>query len=472
MKTKKMNKVALFSLCAMFAACSEYDPADLSVQQITKINEYSRNFEAKYGKIDPNHNWGFGSVESMSNMSTRAESEITKKEKEDGTFEYNYNPPTGIDESEQAKVKAAFKEADESEDVFFIWGIYYVQHVYSNPEIKEEVFFAAYSYKSNIMHNTSGNRTVDNGNVIPGKQKSGMSNKNQSQDPYLDKKGNSFALFTNMGYDSDSEAKQFGCTNADGKILEKNYIILVIDGSYYLGFDLGSGNYTDWIVKLLPAGGNKSVRIMCEDLGSTSDFDFNDIVFDYDPSTAEDNGNGTYNITVLVQAAGGTIPVYIGRTSEENNEVHKILGGSNNDTDKYKRPINVGLENSRPAKARTIKNLKMDSADPINIPLYRININAGETKGQGAVELIPNNSPNNAPFKICVPTKTRWTVEHGDIGKAYAGFSDWVQSEENNTNAGFSDKFDNSYWTEKEGGNSELLMDPNPTENDEDDTQQ
>ena len=76
------------------------------------------------------------------------------------------------------------------------------------------------------------------------------------------------------------------------------------------------GDYSDWIVRIVPAKYIKAQRIMAEDLTvSGGDFDFNDVVFD----AVTVNGA----TVVTLQAAGGTMPLYI-----EDNEVHELFGVS------------------------------------------------------------------------------------------------------------------------------------------------
>lgn len=54
-------------------ACNEFDPGlgssvDFSDSELATLNEYTRNFVARYGKIDPNHTWGFGEIGSEKSM--------------------------------------------------------------------------------------------------------------------------------------------------------------------------------------------------------------------------------------------------------------------------------------------------------------------------------------------------------------------------------------------------------------------
>ena len=449
----KKNGAILFSLCTMFVACNDYLPT--GVPEITDDNnpdatipietiyEYTRNFVARYGNIDPNHTWGFGYVNSMT---TRGETVNSNR--------YPSAPIGCYDEeykfNEVEFVKTIFESKQSLVPTYFNYGTYFVQHVYSK-ETDDTYYFAARDYKQGDYSQTNETNPTDKPEIT-----SGFNSKNESK--YMDKEedGHAYAFFTNMGYGNDN-AEQFAYIDKDGK-RHTDYIIIMVqlpngENSYYLGFNMSGSenpNYSDWIVKLTPVGNNNSeqnniVRIMCEDLGSTSDFDFNDIVFDVDISSYQKVGD-KYSVDIIVQAAGGTLPVYIGNVHDPRNEVHMILGGTSN------TPINVGLGASVPAKYKTITGLSSDQ--PKDIPLYRKDTG----NGTSAMVLIPSNRSKTAPFKICVPVTTQWTVEHGEIGKAYAGFREWVESETNN-NAGFND---GNAWTNKEGGDSKLLMPANP----------
>lgn len=111
---------------------------------------------------------------------------------------------------------------------------------------------------------------------------------------------------------------------------------------YYLGFDFSNetgdtkidrdGFYSNWIVKISPAffakSEGKTARVMCEDLGGSFDFDFNDVVFD----VAHDANN--HQAIICLLASGGTLPIVVG--GDETYEAHYMLG--QNDVSK---PINV-----------------------------------------------------------------------------------------------------------------------------------
>ena len=134
---------------------------------------------------------------------------------------------------------------------------------------------------------------------------------------------------------------------------------------YYLGFDyefhentdigngeykttdiIADGYYSNWIVKISPADpdfyepDHKWHRIMCEDLGSTDDYDFNDLVYDvYFTGT-----NNQYTAHIKVLASGGTLPIYIGTYNEVPEcEAHQILqnGNAARISEQLYQPVNV-----------------------------------------------------------------------------------------------------------------------------------
>lgn len=60
----KRTSIFYFSLAAIaagsLASCEDYDPFDEeTVREAAVIKEFTKNFENRYGKIDPNHDWGF-----------------------------------------------------------------------------------------------------------------------------------------------------------------------------------------------------------------------------------------------------------------------------------------------------------------------------------------------------------------------------------------------------------------------------
>lgn len=213
----------------------------------------------------------------------------------------------------------------------------------------------------------------------------------------------------------------------------------VYDG-WYLGFDyelhkqtdIGNNQikktdverdyyYSNWIVKLAPGNPQLSdhqwYRIMCEDLGNTYDYDFNDLVYDvYFTGTAPN-----YVAHIKVQAVGGTLPIYI-----NGQELHQLLGASARPNGLY-NPINVGGEKRDPQYMV----LTMSTTDPDDI---EIGVPASGKNRKNNDFILPKShggtTVSKAPQKICIPgNTTKWMKESMQIESSYLNFDKWVNEQ-------------------------------------------
>lgn len=274
--------------------------------------------------------------------------------------------------------------------------------------------------------------------------------------PTFDFGGQSYRLLTNQKnrYAYDKNVKYGGKVNLDdykdedgnngwknktlvAELLSLGYLP-VADTKEFIKLGTGAdGYYSDWIVTLTEAkktpntpdnpdtpSGETWYRIMCEDLGNTNDFDFNDLVFDVSFTKVSD---GNYTAHVRVQAAGGTLPIYLHNNENKDFEAHHLLSGSDR-----LDPINVGTGNTAAPKDIYIYNLTSDNPNYINI--YVEKTAADKTKES---TLLPksgtNRLLNKAPQKICIPISevgnVRWMKEMQQIEWGYPHFEDWVQNE-------------------------------------------
>ncbi|MCR5679804.1 MAG: hypothetical protein K6G08_06300 [Prevotella sp.] len=242
---------------------------------------------------------------------------------------------------------------------------------------------------------------------------------NGQQVPYLSANTNMYAGIKLNVNDSDMKITQNGkeCFNM-AKIAE-----LVGDGYLpikdknlreWVKWQGGDGYFSDWIVTLSQAKRFddtnpivKQGRIMCEDLGTIGDFDFNDVVFD-----AYIHKDGTTDIELW--AAGGTLEL-----SVAGEEVHKKFAVTQGKTEGM---VNTGIT-SKPAPVKFTTSEKYYNL--IDIPItVRKTDNAGNvTYYQLTAEM------GGAPQKICVPIGTKWCDEYVSITKAYPKFKDWVEGE-------------------------------------------
>lgn len=237
---------------------------------------------------------------------------------------------------------------------------------------------------------------------------------------------------------------------------------------YYLAFDFHGekqgqggknqvvnqdGYYSNWIVKITPAyftETGRSRRIFCEDLGGSFDFDFNDAVVDVAfEHKGRDNGKDAYQPIISVQAAGGTMPIYIEKystTDEEINkkyELHKMLEADG------LTPINVdNSQTHAPAiyRGNTVYasnpgSIKIYVKNTRNNTLYTICGNNPDSEDKERSEYEEGNSTLNgstlenktvAPSAFSAFTSVKWTQELKGFHDAYGEFSSWVADKTKN----------------------------------------
>lgn len=234
----------------------------------------------------------------------------------------------------------------------------------------------------------------------------------------------------------DGNTTNFGYHNSlDSRDYYDHYRLVQLHGNWYVGFDFESEGpdekkiprdyiFNDWIIKIIPGNGEQVhdwYRIMCEDLGNTYDYDFNDLVYDVYYTGTE----GNYTAHIKVQAAGGTYPIFLGAHNEAH-EVHHMLGHGDkyNETTKLYQPINVGTDLTSAPYEFT---MSINSSNPDNIPIYVENPAFQSARGNNLFTLPGANQVTNAPQKICIPgNEVKWTLENKNIEWAYPRFVDWV----------------------------------------------
>lgn len=191
------------------------------------------------------------------------------------------------------------------------------------------------------------------------------------------------------------------------------------------------GYYSNWIFKISPAyptttpdpePTTETKRVMCEDLGNTYDFDFNDLVFDVCYTYQGTEANKT-NITahITLQAVGGTLPIYIGKdTADPTKELHyRMLGQASSS------PINVAASNGVTHSPVSFT-MSATSTDPNDIIIC---VGTSDNKATDKITILPVSGRGSslAPQKICVPTSTKWLKENQQIEWGYPRFDEWVK---------------------------------------------
>ena len=191
------------------------------------------------------------------------------------------------------------------------------------------------------------------------------------------------------------------------------------------------GYYSNWILKISPAyptttpdpePTTETKRVMCEDLGNTYDFDFNDLVFDVYYTYKGTEANKT-NITahITLQAVGGTLPIYIGTdTADPTKELHyRMLGQASSS------PINVAASNGVTHSPVSFT-MSATSTDPNDI-IICVGTAGNEATDKITILPVSGRGSSLAPQKICVPDSTKWLKENMQIEQGYPRFDEWVK---------------------------------------------
>ncbi len=373
----------------LFVGCSNdvedlYDP---NHPVNSTINKYETYWRTEFGEIDQKQDWGFANA-----TLTRTRYANTNQNQWADYVEVPADPT----EAEISKVLDVFsKPVDQNLVRQINFSDFWVQHVYegsktytTQPDMNGFTQDVLCELDQLQVAYVSGNDTI-----------------NEHVNNFNSTFGNTMLMQA-------SGTARFGYVNAlDNGLYYYDYVILEIDGQYYVGFDYkcdnqnseieADGIYDDWIIKVVPAEYKNTYRIICEDLGTIGDFDFNDVVFD---------AYLTWDATVItVRAAGGTLPISVGGV-----EVHEAMGVETGIM------VNTG-GNSVNAPVAIFRIGAVSNAKDIAI----------EVQGESA-NFVLTAEEGKAPQKICVPTSFKWCGERMNIKEAYPEFQNWVNSKDEN----------------------------------------
>ena len=402
--------MGVLSSCVKDAASGPVD------YQKAKEEAYSNAFvQAFGGKIAANQTWGFAQgMRSAYPNGNKWESE-------------GYTIPAAITADEIAKVRAVFdQKGKEKYESLVDWDCFFVQQVYKG-----------------VAHYTAGN----GGDVLGSAHMDWLC----AYDPVgvqetqyvwnAEKNDNDVFIVTNhddhinnfnngdcKDYNGimlmvNSSTQRFGFkASEDNGHVFYNFRMEKINGNYYVGFDFEAAGqnpneqvardyiYNDWIVKIVPGKGTtdevkEEGLIICEDLGTIGDFDFNDVVF-----YAKVWESGMTEITLL--AAGGTLNLTV-----DGREVHEAFGVD------QKIMVNTGAEEGKGATADPVYFISSNKYNGlIDIPVVvRTKDAAGNvTSYELSAEM------GKAPQKICVPKGFKWCKEYKSLADVYPGFKSWT----------------------------------------------
>lgn len=430
-----MNK--LFNLGAMLtiaagaafvnSSCSNndmptYDPATLAK------NEFKTAFVNQFGNIPSDQNWGFTNKTVPTVAGETRSSDVGSLDHIDEANSW-VKRPAYITDEEIAKVRAEFDKPDRKNDnVNLDLTDFFVQQVFTATQenMQGEQYDAwrqSHSYKDRNgaiqgpvypQFDQISAGTVSSRDEIQRFNASTPTN-------YADKKNEGLMLMTS------SSTQNFSYHGSYGNNWLNDFIILEIDGSYYVGFDMQmwkeengqkiegfdcDGYYNDRILKITPALEKIPLgtgRIMAEDLGAIGDFDYNDVVFD---AFVYNQGSQT-KADIKLRAAGGTMPLYINGI-----EVHEKFGVDS------KQMVNTrtnGAIEKDPVLFTIV--LKNSTSTTYNLNDILVEV---ETEN-GRITL--SSEVGAAPEKILVDPECDWADERQNINSKYPAFTQWKNKE-------------------------------------------
>ena len=436
-----MKKILFVGITALaMASCTHDDYAPVSKQE-----QYQAVFEKEFGAVNPNVNWGFTPQQVFT---------FDKDGKLIGTRGANPNSnewanyltvPTRLTDAQKEVVRKWFQTHKNPQGLDVNWSDFFVEQVYKGGTNTE-------GSQSPESYEILKDGVPQTGNKVTGSNQMDWlacgSNAKHGDHIYNFNNGNGDIMYmkdyntTCFGFHD-----SYGDNHFENTYYYDSYVLIpgdIIDdsvkGMYFVGFDYKTakydngeirvnpdGYYSDWIVRIAPAlsAPGKAMRVMVEDIidsdlksVQTSDWDFNDAVFDVKFETSWVNGTPENNYqdghnqkfaVITLHAAGGTKYLTIGGQGDKGVEVHKALCVEEQGT-----MINTGNGATRPVAI-----FRIPVADNVNnandIPVY-----------VGTQELTAQQG--EATQKLCVPTDVKWMKERVQFINSYDQFKDYVNS--------------------------------------------
>lgn len=460
-----MTGVAALALCAGFTSCSSDEIETLSQDQILHAN-FKNNFVQTFGKVDSKQDWGFTNMNAVRTRGAYVNHNEWGQGYNQGSEGFLATPKEVTAKERELVYNAFNKEIKTARTVNIKWTDFCISQVWKGTESyydwaqynwtngaepvrgelkadAQKTIFA--SDEMSYLQVLKGEGSIKDGELVGAWEHANDFNNGDNQSGYQTVQGHTYML--------NSGTLDFAYHNViDSKYHNEYYIIpgSEIDESladfYYVGFDFSANAmyvdedgvpqhlnmcadrdyyYTDWIVRISPAEfmpyipDSDAKRVVAEDLaGGKSDFDYNDVVFDVNPAyianPAENNYQPALYARIIVLAAGGTMPLYIGG-KENGQEVHELFGvdtktmvNTNNGT-VSKRPVSFIL------KLRDCADWNDNAYNINDIPVVVVtpegDITLQAVKGQPAE-------------KVLVGTDYEWCDERESINDKYFGPQD------------------------------------------------
>ncbi len=444
-----MKKILFVGITALaMASCTHDDYAPVSKQE-----QYQAVFEKEFGAVNPNVNWGF-TPQQVFTFDKDGKLIGTRGADPSNNLWYKYlTVPAALTDAQKDVVRRWFQNNPNPQGLEVNWSDYFVQQVYKGGTNTE----GSKSLETYDILKEDGTPT---GSKVTGSNHMDWLHSGNGETKYHIERfnagdGSNTDVFEDENkkhqdkimYMKDCKTEYFGFHDSYGQTYYSDSYVLIpgdiidpiVAGMYFVGFDYKmqkhdngkievkpDGYYSDWIVRIAPGlnAPNAGKRVMVEDIidsdltsVQTSDWDFNDAVFDvrFEKSwvngTPENNyqdGHHQKYAIITLHAAGGTKYLTIGGEGDKGVEVHKALGVETGTM------VNTGNGATCPVAIFRIP--VADNVDNANdIPVY-----------VGAQELTAQQG--EATQKLCVPTDVKWMKERVQFINSYDQFKDYVNS--------------------------------------------
>lgn len=433
------------------------------------VEAYNQSFISRFGAIDPNQNWGFENMQPVNTVaSTRSSVYVNVNKNEwgktlqvpgnkwvwtdsnngyyvrpDGTT--GSEPLNDVTDEERKYVYNWFATHQNPTSIPVQWTEFFIQQVCSEYEHSgDKSAPLGFDYLNNCTTEEQRNSFLNNP-----ERKFGMDELKVYQ---TDNNNPTHINNFNNGGNVDNLIQFVQCPQTDdfsfrsswsSNEMSDNYCIQYLsfdiaqaDGSvhhyegWYMGFDYEHHKnanepfanvdrdyyFCDWIVKITPGLPMEKYmkRVFCEDLGSTGDIDFNDLVFDV---YYYQKGN-TYTAVIILRAVGGTMPIYI---EGQPTELHELFNAS------VKTPVNVHAPGGVEKQAPVI--FHIDNCADSNPKNLKIRVESGN-----AITYI-HTYQGGAAQSFAAPTTVNWLNESQQIENGYPDFKNWVGNAEADWNS-------------------------------------
>lgn len=443
-----MKKILFVGITALaMASCTHDDYAPVSKQE-----QYQAVFEKEFGAVNPNVNWGF-TPQQVFTFDKDGKLIGTRGADPSNNLWYKYlTVPAALTDAQKDVVRRWFQTHQNPQGLEVNWSDYFVQQVYKGRTNTE----GSKSLEDYDILKEDGTPT---GSKVTGSNHMDWLHSGNGETKYHIERfnagdGSTTDVFEDENkkhqdkimYMKDCKTEYFGFHDSYGdNYYSDSYVLIpgdIIDdsvaGMYFVGFDYKmqkhdngkievkpDGYYSDWIVRIAPGlnAPNAGKRVMVEDIidsdlasVQTSDWDFNDAVFDvrFEESwvngTPENNYQDAHNqkyAIITLHAAGGTKYLTIGGEGDKGVEVHKALCVKEQGT-----MVNTGNGATRPVAIFRIP-VEDNVHNANQIPVY---------VGDQVLEA----KQGQATQKLCVPTGVKWMKERVQFINSYDQFKDYV----------------------------------------------